>query len=101
LIDIDSGNIYIDDVDIYNIGIETLRSKISIISQDSFLFNKSLRENIDPFYKYTDEQIWNSLEASNLKERVLNMKNKLDEIIDENGDNLSIGEKQLISIILN
>jgi ATP-binding cassette subfamily C (CFTR/MRP) protein 4 len=76
-----------------------LRSKISIISQDTFLFNKSIRENIDPFYKFNDEQIWDALEASNLKEKVLNMKNQLKEILDENGDNLSIGEKQLLSII--
>lgn len=61
----DSG-IYIDGVNIAGIGLATLRSSITIIPQDSYLFSGSIRYNIDPFNRSSDEDIWVALTKTGL-----------------------------------
>ena len=96
LLEAKSGNIKIDNYDISEIGLETLRKNITIIPQEPILIKGSLRFNIDPNYCYTDQEIINILNEIGLDEF---FKNKnLNYEIDENGSNISVGEKQLICI---
>ena len=93
------GQIRIDDIDITTIGLNDLRSRISIIPQDPILFSGTIRDNLDQFHQYTDEQIWNSLEQVQLKNVVNNeMTDGLQSNVSENGSNLSVGQKQLICL---
>ena len=62
-----SGVIRVDGVDIATLGLRRLRSNISIIPQDPVVFSGTLRFNLDPFEKHSDEEIWRALEISHLK----------------------------------
>ena len=90
------GKIMIDDEDIKNINLEYLRDKLSIVAQDPFLIESTVRDNIDPLNKYTDEEILKVMDDFGLFSK-MGKKEKLNLKIKENGKNLSLGEKQLIS----
>ncbi|KAG4248153.1 Multidrug resistance-associated protein 1 [Phytophthora cactorum] len=94
LVELDSGSIVIDGLDISTIGLHELRNKISIIPQDPVLFSGTVRSNVDPFDQYTDEQIWTSLRRGHLAHVV----SALDSPVDEKGSNFSVGERQLLCI---
>uniref|UniRef100_A0A4W4H9B9 ABC-type glutathione-S-conjugate transporter n=1 Tax=Electrophorus electricus TaxID=8005 RepID=A0A4W4H9B9_ELEEL len=61
------GEIYIDGINIAELGLHDLRSRITIIPQDPVLFSGSLRMNLDPFDAYSDEEVWKALELAHLK----------------------------------
>uniref|UniRef100_A0A669EZI3 ABC-type glutathione-S-conjugate transporter n=1 Tax=Oreochromis niloticus TaxID=8128 RepID=A0A669EZI3_ORENI len=92
------GKIFIDGVDIADIGLHDLRSRITIIPQDPVLFSGSLRMNLDPFDTYTDEEVWSSLELAHLKNFVSNLPDKLNHECTEGGENLSLGQRQLVCL---
>uniref|UniRef100_A0A673CCA3 ABC-type glutathione-S-conjugate transporter n=1 Tax=Sphaeramia orbicularis TaxID=375764 RepID=A0A673CCA3_9TELE len=92
------GKIFIDGVNIADIGLHDLRSRITIIPQDPVLFSGSLRMNLDPFDTYTDEEVWSSLELAHLKNFVSNLPNKLNYECSEGGENLSLGQRQLVCL---
>ncbi|CAO2585581.1 ATP-binding cassette sub-family C member 2, partial [Lemmus lemmus] len=92
------GQIIIDGVDIASIGLHDLRGKLTIIPQDPILFSGSLRMNLDPFNKYSDEEIWKALELAHLKSFVDGLQLGLYHEVTEGGDNLSIGQRQLICL---
>jgi ATP-binding cassette, subfamily C (CFTR/MRP), member 1 len=97
IIEAASGKIEIDNVDIASIGLQDLRSVISIIPQDPQLFEGTLRGNIDPTNVASDADIWQALEQSYLKDHVIrNMGGSLDAEVTEGGGNLSAGQRQLI-----
>uniref|UniRef100_A0A665TZE7 ABC-type glutathione-S-conjugate transporter n=1 Tax=Echeneis naucrates TaxID=173247 RepID=A0A665TZE7_ECHNA len=92
------GRIFIDGVNIEDIGLHDLRSRITIIPQDPVLFSGSLRMNLDPFDTYTDEEVWSSLELAHLKNFVSNLPDKLNHECSEGGENLSLGQRQLVCL---
>ena len=92
------GQIIIDGIDSKSIGLHDLRSKISIIPQDPILFSGSLRKNLDPFGEFSDEVLWNALEAAMMKETISNLSSGLDFDISEGGSNLSVGQRQLVCL---
>ncbi|CAF1191662.1 unnamed protein product [Rotaria sp. Silwood1] len=92
------GKIFIDRIDISKISLNNLRSILNIIPQSPILFSNTLRYNLDPFRHYTDEQLWDTLEAVQLKTKIDNLKDKLNTQIAEYGSNFSVGECQLICV---
>ncbi|XP_051254829.1 multidrug resistance-associated protein 5 isoform X5 [Dicentrarchus labrax] len=92
------GSILIDGIDISDIGLADLRSKLSIIPQDPVLFSGTVRSNLDPFNQNSEEQIWEALERSHMKECVSQLPLKLDSEVVENGENFSVGERQLLCV---
>ena len=98
LIEPTDGTIFIDNVDIRKLGLYELRSRLTIIPQDPALFTGTLRMNLDPFDEYSDNHIWNALELSHLKPFVLSLEKGLSHEISEGGENLSVGQKQLVCL---
>uniref|UniRef100_A0A8B9LV34 ABC-type glutathione-S-conjugate transporter n=1 Tax=Astyanax mexicanus TaxID=7994 RepID=A0A8B9LV34_ASTMX len=92
------GEIYIDGVNIAQIGLQDLRSRITIIPQDPILFSGSLRMNLDPFDGYSDEDVWRALELAHLKNFVSGLPDKLNHECSEGGENLSLGQRQLVCL---
>nr|Q864R9.1 RecName: Full=Multidrug resistance-associated protein 1; AltName: Full=ATP-binding cassette sub-family C member 1; AltName: Full=Glutathione-S-conjugate-translocating ATPase ABCC1; AltName: Full=Leukotriene C(4) transporter; Short=LTC4 transporter [Macaca fascicularis]AAN65349.1 multidrug resistance protein 1B [Macaca fascicularis] len=92
------GEIIIDGINIARIGLHDLRFKITIIPQDPVLFSGSLRMNLDPFSQYSDEEVWTSLELAHLKGFVSALPDKLDHECAEGGENLSVGQRQLVCL---
>ncbi|XP_068938918.1 ATP-binding cassette sub-family C member 11 isoform X2 [Petaurus breviceps papuanus] len=93
-----AGSIFIDNIDICSLGLEDLRSKLSIIPQDPVLLSGTIRFNLDPFENYTDEQIWQALERTFLTKTISKLPEKLLAEVVENGGNFSVGERQLLCI---
>ncbi|XP_056229585.1 multidrug resistance-associated protein 5 isoform X3 [Seriola aureovittata] len=98
LVECCGGSILIDGIDISDIGLANLRSKLSIIPQDPVLFSGTVRSNLDPFNQYSEEQIWDALERSHMKECVSQLSLKLEAEVVENGENFSVGERQLLCV---
>lgn len=92
------GQIIIDDVNISELGLHHLRSKLTIIPQDPVLFSGSMRSNLDPFGQSSDDELWNALENSYLKEYVKSLPYGLEHKVSEGGENLSVGQRQLICL---
>ncbi|KAF9346348.1 hypothetical protein BGX26_002160, partial [Mortierella sp. AD094] len=61
-----AGSIVVDGIDISKIGLEDLRSRLTIIPQDAVLFNGTIRSNLDPFQEHTDYEIWEALRRVHL-----------------------------------
>nr|XP_014264614.2 canalicular multispecific organic anion transporter 1 [Maylandia zebra] len=98
IIEAAEGYIRIDDVDISKIGLHDLRNRLTIIPQDPVLFSGSLRMNLDPFDKFSDEEIWRALELSHLKSYVSGLQEGLQHEVAEGGENLSVGQRQLLCL---
>uniref|UniRef100_A0A8D2DAV1 Multidrug resistance-associated protein 1-like n=1 Tax=Sciurus vulgaris TaxID=55149 RepID=A0A8D2DAV1_SCIVU len=92
------GKIIIDGIDITTIGLHDLRGRLNIIPQDPVLFSGTLQMNLDPLDKYSDGELWEVLELCHLKEFVQSLPKKLLHEISEGGENLSVGQRQLICL---
>ncbi|XP_065315343.1 multidrug resistance-associated protein 1-like isoform X3 [Gordionus sp. m RMFG-2023] len=90
--------IYVDGIDISKLGLHDIRSRITIIPQDSILFSGTLRFNLDPFNEKTDIEVWESLRNAHLHSFVSNLPLGIDHEIAEYGENLSLGQRQLVCL---
>ncbi|WP_027308146.1 ABC transporter ATP-binding protein [Caloramator sp. ALD01] len=97
--DVDSGSIYVDDINIKDIKLKSLRQNIGIVQQDVFLFAGTIRENI-AYGKLdaTEEEIINAAKAANAHDFIMELEDGYDTYIGERGVKLSGGQKQRISI---
>lgn len=91
-----SGKILIDGIDISQISLAQLRRNLTIIPQDPFIFNGTLRYNVDPLEIYSQSEIELCLKM--IGYNFENQEKGIERSIDDNGGNLSVGEKQLICI---
>ncbi|KAJ8983684.1 hypothetical protein NQ317_003472 [Molorchus minor] len=92
------GKIVIDNIDVKQLGLSTLRSKISVIPQEPVLFSTTIRKNLDPFDEFSDDVLWNALENVNLKSAIGDLSNGLYTKLTEGGSNLSVGQRQLLCL---
>uniref|UniRef100_A0A673B3B2 ABC-type glutathione-S-conjugate transporter n=1 Tax=Sphaeramia orbicularis TaxID=375764 RepID=A0A673B3B2_9TELE len=92
------GRICIDGVNIAQLGLHELRSRLTIIPQDPVLFSGTLRMNLDPFETCSDQELWKALELSHLTSFVSTLPKKLDYQCSEGGENLSVGQRQLLCL---
>lgn len=93
-----SGEIFINDIPIKNINLASLRKLIGVVSQDILLFDESVRYNLNLGNTYSEEEIWNALEAVELKGLVQGLPQGLDTKISAASHNLSGGQKQRLMI---
>jgi ATP-binding cassette subfamily B protein len=95
----DSGQIYVDGKPIRDYDLRTLREAIGVVTQESFLFNGSIRENLlmgKP--TATDAELWGAVDAANARGFIERLPDGLESIVGERGVKLSVGEKQRLSI---
>ncbi|XP_071455080.1 multidrug resistance-associated protein 1-like [Hetaerina americana] len=98
LIESAGGTVLIDGLDISKIGLHELREHLIIIPQDPVLFSGTLRMNLDPFERYSDTDIWRALQHAHLSHFVKSLSAGLQHEVSEGGENLSVGQRQLICL---
>lgn len=96
--DVTSGHILIDNQDIQAISAESLYNLMTIVQQDVYIFDDTLRANITLNKSFTDEEIKQAVQQSGLESYVLENESGLQTLCGENGSNLSGGQKQRVSI---
>ena len=96
--DVTSGHISIDNQDIQAISAESLYNLMTIVQQDVYIFDDTLRANITLNQSFTDEEIKKAVQQSGLESYVLENELGLQALCGENGSNLSGGQKQRVSI---
>ncbi|MDP6858949.1 MAG: ABC transporter ATP-binding protein [Verrucomicrobiales bacterium] len=95
----DGGEILVDGVAVNSIKKRSLRNAIGYVTQESFLFNGTIRENLLIANRdATDEEMWKSLEIANASDFVMQLPQGLDTQVGERGVKLSVGEKQRVSV---
>ncbi|KAJ1310995.1 hypothetical protein OPQ81_009503 [Rhizoctonia solani] len=104
------GRIILDGIDIRTIGLDDLRSRVTLVSQDVALFSGNIRSNLDPFDEYTDEECWDVLERCHLGRRpALSgsgedhssgriLISTLEAPVSVGGKGLSAGQRQLLAL---
>ncbi|CAG8525614.1 15388_t:CDS:2, partial [Gigaspora rosea] len=105
------GKILIDEIDISSIGVEDLRTRITIIPQDPILFTGTIRSNLDAFAQYEDSEMLESLrrvhlipseeddeETTSFSGDNINLFKNLDTPVSEGGKNFSQGQRQLLCL---
>jgi ABC-type multidrug transport system fused ATPase/permease subunit len=97
--ELSSGKIYIDERSIQEYGLRALRESIGVVTQESFLFNGSIRENLlmgRP--EASDADLWRAVDAANARAFIERLPERLESVVGERGVKLSVGEKQRLSI---
>uniref|UniRef100_A0A182RBN2 ABC-type xenobiotic transporter n=1 Tax=Anopheles funestus TaxID=62324 RepID=A0A182RBN2_ANOFN len=94
---LDKGTIAVDFVNISTLPLDVLRSRIALISQDPFLFNGTIRDNLDPRAVHVDSEIWEAITCC-LASPLVQALGGLYAQLDVSGANLSAGQKQLLCL---
>jgi ATP-binding cassette, subfamily B, bacterial len=95
----DSGQIYVDDKPVREYDLRSLREAVGVVTQESFLFNGSIRENLlmgKP--TATEVELWRAVDAANARQFIERLPQGLESVVGERGVKLSVGEKQRLSI---
>lgn len=104
LVELCGGSISIDGVNIAQVGLKDLRTRLAIIPQDPTLFRGTIRSNLDPFNEHTDLELWSALRQADLVDANANLDDKthgrihLDGVVEEEGLNFSLGQRQLMAL---
>ena len=104
LVELSGGSISIDGINIAQVGLKDLRTRLAIIPQDPTLFRGTIRSNLDPFNEHTDLELWSALRQSDLVDADASLDDKahgrihLDGIVEEEGLNFSLGQRQLMAL---
>lgn len=114
LVEISSGSVLVDGIDISKMGLHRLRRGLSIIPQEAFLFSGTVRSNLDPFSQHDDAELWDALRRAHIVTHSEDAKDvnasgeaptvvtgsqiNLDTSIDAEGANLSVGQRSLLSL---
>ena len=103
LVELSGGSINVDGVNIAEIGLHDLRSRLAIIPQDPTLFRGTIRSNLDPFNEHTDLELWNALRQADLVGAEQSIEDEsgrihLDTPVEDEGLNFSLGQRQLLAL---
>ncbi|KNC84183.1 hypothetical protein SARC_03605 [Sphaeroforma arctica JP610] len=98
LLELSSGSVLIDGVDVALLGTHDLRSRLTVLSQDPFFFSGKLRRNLDPCSVHSDDEIWTALVRTQLFELIHALPQQLDSHITHTGTPFSAGQLQLLSL---
>lgn len=91
------GSITIDGIDVSQLGLADLRSRLALVPQDPVIFSGTVRNNLDPFDAVGgDAFIWQALQQAGMADTIRQMPGGLDAEISEGGGNLSTGQRQLL-----
>jgi len=93
-----AGQLYFDDVNVKDIGLDVVRENVATVLQHPALFNDSVRNNISLGKKYSDEDLWNALEVAQLKSTIAELPEQLNTIVGRNGVRLSGGQRQRLAV---
>jgi ABC-type multidrug transport system fused ATPase/permease subunit len=91
------GAIVIDDIITNTLGLKDLRKGLGIIPQDPVVFSGTFRRNLDPFDDFSDQDVWDALERASIKQKVVES-GGLEGAVTAGGENLSVGQRQLICL---
>ena len=103
-VELSDGSISIDGINIAQVGLKDLRTRLAIIPQDPTLLRGTIRSNLDPFNKHTDLELWSALRQSDLVDADAQVDEKahgrihLDGTVEEEGLNFSLGQPQLMAL---
>ncbi|RMY79467.1 hypothetical protein D0863_00040 [Hortaea werneckii] len=103
LTELSGGSINIDGINIADIGLHDLRSRLAIIPQDPTLFRGTIRSNLDPFNEHTDLELWHALRQADLVGAEQSIEDEagrihLDTAVEDEGLNFSLGQRQLLAL---
>ncbi|XP_053957905.1 ATP-binding cassette sub-family C member 10 [Anastrepha ludens] len=92
------GEIILDCVNLKTLSLKVLRERLGIIPQDPFLFEGTVRENLDPRHNHYDSEIWHALASCHAATQLVQSLGGLDGRIEKGGTNLSAGQRQLMCL---
>ena len=93
-----SGELYFDDVNVRDIGLDVVRQNVATVLQHPAMMNDTVRENLRLGHEHSDEELWQAANIAQLKEVIEGMPNGLDTIIGRSGIRLSGGQRQRLAI---
>ncbi|KAF9157655.1 Canalicular multispecific organic anion transporter 1, partial [Actinomortierella ambigua] len=95
---VEEAAILVDGQRIDQLTLADLRSRMAIIPQDPTLFEGSIRFNLDPLSRFSDDELWRALEMAELKSYVQDQEGGLEALVAAHGENLSVGQRQLVCL---